>query len=163
MSRNTFSLALKQLGWKRKKKSVAYAERDAAQRVAFRQQVNQIAPHNRVYVDEAGVDDTLCSPYGWSKRNTRCRGQRTTRVSMATAWRNGAVLAPLTFAGYGDAKLIEAWGAQHLVKALQPGQTVMLDNASFHRMEPLRALLATVQCSILPLPPYSPDLNAIEP
>lgn len=129
--------------------------------------MNAIAPHNRVYVDEAGVDDTLCYPYGWSARNTRCTGQRlghrTTRVSMAAAWRNGTVLAPLTFEGYCDAQLIEAWFAQQLIKDLQPGQTVILDNASFHRMEPLRALLATVQCALLPLPPYSPDLNAIEP
>jgi transposase len=73
------------------------------------------------------------------------------------------VLAPLTFQGYGDAQLIEAWFAQQFVKELQPGQPVMLDNASFHRIAPLRALLAAVQCSILPLPPYSPDLNAIEP
>ncbi len=54
-------------------------------------------------------------------------------------------------------------GSQQLVKALQPGQTVIVDHASFHRMEPLRTLLAPVQCSLLPLPPYSPDLNAIEP
>lgn len=129
--------------------------------------MSQIAPHNRVYVDEAGVDDTLCYPYGWSQRNTRCGGQRlghgTTRVSMAAAWCGGEVLAPLTFEGYCDAPLIEAWFAQQLVKELRPGQTVILDNASFHRVEPLRALLAQVQCYLLPLPPYSPDLNAIEP
>lgn len=129
--------------------------------------MSAIAPHQRVDVDEAGVDDTLCYPYGWRARNTRCTGQRlghrTTRVSMAAAWCNGTVLAPLTLEGYGDAQLIEAWVAQQLVKELQPGQTVIVDNASFHRLEPLRALLARVQCSLLPLPPYSPDLNAIEP
>ncbi len=150
-----------------KKKCFAYAERDEIQRAAFRQQVKQIAPHNRVYIDEAGVDDTLCYPYGWSQRNTRCPGQRlghrTTRVSMAAAWCRGTVLAPLRFEGYCDAQLIEAWVAQQLVKELRPGQTVILDNASFPRVEPLRALLAKVQCAVLPLPPYSPDLNAIEP
>lgn len=150
-----------------KKKCFAYVERDEARREAFLRQLNQIAPHNRVYVDEAGVDDTLCYPYGWSARNTRCVGQRlghrTMRVSMAAAWCGSAVLAPLTFEGYCDAKLIEAWVDQQLVKELRPGQTVILDNASFHRIEPLRALLTKAQCFVLPLPPYSPDLNAIEP
>ncbi len=149
------------------KKSFAYTERDAAQREEFLRQLSQIEPHNRVYVDEAGVDDTLCYPYGWSPRNTRCAGQRlghrTTRVSMAAAWCSGVVLAPLTFEGYCDAKLIEAWFAQQVIKELRPGQTVILDTASFHRSKPLRSMLAEVHCFLLPLPPYSPDLNAIEP
>jgi transposase len=39
----------------------------------------------------------------------------------------------------------------------------MVDHASFHRSAPVRGLLATAQCDVLPLPPYSPDLNAIAP
>jgi transposase len=69
----------------------------------------------------------------------------------------------LTFEGYGDAALIATWAEQQLVKERQPGQTVMLDNASFHRIAPLRAILDQAKCFLLPLPPYSPDLNAIEP
>ncbi len=130
------------------------------------QQLSQIAPHNRVYVAAAGGDDTRCYPYGWSPRNTRCCGQRlghrTTRVSMAAAWCGGAVLAPMTFEGYCDANLIEAWVAQQWVKVLRAGQSVILDNASFHRLEPLRRLLEQVDGFVLPLPPYSPDLHAIE-
>jgi transposase len=82
---------------------------------------------------------------------------------MAAAWCGGAVLAPMTFEGYCDANLIEAWVAHQLVTEVRAGQTVILDNASFHRIEPLRRLLEQVDCSVRPLPPYSPDLNAIEP
>ena len=39
---------------------------------------------------------------------------------------------------------------------------MILDNASFHPMNTLRALLEAVGCSLLPLPRYSPDLNKIE-
>ena len=85
------------------------------------------------------------------------------RVSMAAAWCCGKVFAPLTFEGYCDAVLIEAWFAQQLAPALRPGQVVILDNASFHAMEPLSAILAGVGCTLLPLPPYSPDFNKIEP
>ena len=102
----------------------------------------------------------------------RCAGERlghrTQRVSMAAAWccrEDGQrqVLAPLTFEGYCDGALIEAWFEQQLVKALRAGQVVILDNASFHRQKPLQEILATVGCTLLPLPPYSPDLNKIEP
>ncbi len=58
-----------------KKKRFVYAERDAAHREALLRQVSQIEPHNRVYVEEAGVEATRCYPYGWSQRNTRCFGQ----------------------------------------------------------------------------------------
>ena len=118
-------------------------------------------------MDEAGVDDTLSYAYGWSARGTRCAGERlghrTQRVSMLAAWCQGAVLAPLTFEGYCDSALIEAWCEQQLCAVLRPGQVVILDNAAFHRQEHLRQLLAKVGCSLLPLPAYSPDLNQIEP
>lgn len=65
--------------------------------------------------------------------------------------------------GYCNSALIEAWFEQHLVKELQPGQVVILDNASFHCKNRLREILAKVGCTLLPLPPYSPDLNKIEP
>ena len=90
-------------------------------------------------------------------------GHRTQRISMAAAWCEGQVLAPLTFEGYCDSALIEAWFEQQLVKELRPGQVVILDNASFHAHQGLREILAGVGCSLLPLPPYSPDLNKIEP
>jgi transposase len=73
------------------------------------------------------------------------------------------VLSPLMFEGYCNSALIEAWFQKHLLHELQPGQVVILDNASFHCKNRLRQVLATVGCTLLPLPPYSPDLNKIEP
>ena len=117
-------------------------------------------------VDEAGVDDTLSYGYGWSPRGTGCLaerlGHRTHRVSMAAAWCNGRVLSPLTFEGYCHSSLILAWFAQQLCPVLVPGQVVILDNAPFHPMNQLRALVEEVGCKLLPLPRYSPDLNKIE-
>ena len=67
------------------------------------------------------------------------------------------------FEGYCDSVLIEAWFEQQLCQVLRAGQVVILDNASFHRHQRLRQLLAKVGCSLLPLPGYSPDLNKVEP
>jgi len=120
-----------------------------------------------VYVDEAGVEDTLSYAWGWSAKGERCPGERlghrAQRVSMAAAWCCGQVLAPLTFEGYCDSELIEAWFTQELSPVLRAGQVVILDNASFHRHAVLRGLLEGVGCTLLPLPAYSPDLNKIEP
>lgn len=119
-----------------------------------------------MYVDQAGVEDTLEWAYGWSLKGTRCLGERlghrTQRVSMAAAWCCGEVLAPLTFEGYCHSELVVAWFEQQLCPALRPGQVVILDNASFHPMKTLSALVEAVGCTLLPLPRYSPDLNKIE-
>ena len=45
---------------------------------------------------------------------------------------------------------------------LQPGQTIILDNATFHKSEKIRELIKSAQCEIQDLPPLSPDLNEIE-
>ena len=120
-----------------------------------------------MYVDEAGVEDTLDYAYGWSLRGTRCwaerLGHRTQRVSMIAAWCAGVVLAPLTFEGYCESGLVEAWCEQFLLPVLRPGQVVILDNASFHRKKHLQTLVESVGCCLLALPVYSPDLNRIEP
>lgn len=118
-------------------------------------------------MDEAGVEDTLDYAYGWSLKGQRCwaekLGHRTQRVSMVAAWCQGQVLAPMTFEGYCDAAVVEAWCEQMLCRVLRAGQVVILDNASFHRKEQLQKLLEEVGCSLLALPAYSPDLNKIEP
>lgn len=148
------------------KKHFYYAERNQQQREEFLEQLNQIPIDCRVYLDEAGVEDTLSYAYGWSPKGVRCHGERlghrTSRISMDAAWCQGEILAPLTFEGMCDGTLIEAWFEQQLIHELRPGQVVILDNAAFHRLPRLRAILAQVGCSLLPLPPYSPDLNKIE-
>ncbi len=45
---------------------------------------------------------------------------------------------------------------------LEPGQVVILDNATFHHGGRIEALIESAGCRLLYLPPYSPDLNRIE-
>ena len=95
---------------------------------------------------------------------------------MIAAWCQGKVLAPMTFTGYCDGTVVETWFEQVLIPTLKAGQVVILDNASFHRKARLQALLGPLGCRLLACtrptgaglvpvlgPPYSPDLNLIEP
>jgi transposase len=43
-----------------------------------------------------------------------------------------------------------------------PGQTVILDNASFHKSTTTLELIEAAGCFVKFLPAYSPDLNPIE-
>ena len=97
-------------------------------------------------------------------------GHQTEYISMVSGWRVGSafpqgnrqIVAPLTFKGYCNTLLIEAWVEQILVPELKPGQVVIMDNASFHKSSRIRELIKQAKCKLLFLPPYSPDLNKIE-
>lgn len=68
----------------------------------------------------------------------------------------------MTFKGYCDTTLVEVWVEQLLVPALQPGQVVVMDNASFHKSAAIAQRIEAAGCKLLFLPAYSPDLNKIE-
>ncbi|MFK7967648.1 MAG: transposase [Rickettsiaceae bacterium] len=46
-----------------------------------------------------------------------------------------------------------------MIKDLQSGQYVVLDNASFHKSKLIKGLIEFVGCKVIFFPPYSPDLN----
>lgn len=72
------------------------------------------------------------------------------------------ILAPMIFNGTCHTKSFEAWVKKFLIKELKAGQTVILDNATFHKSERTKNLIESAGCELLFLPPYSPELNPIE-
>ncbi|GHM58970.1 MAG: hypothetical protein sL5_10880 [Candidatus Mesenet longicola] len=69
----------------------------------------------------------------------------------------------MTFEGHCDTEIFNTWFEQFLTPILQPGQTVILDNATFHKSKKISDFAKSVGTEILYLPPYSPDFNKIEP
>jgi transposase len=49
------------------------------------------------------------------------------------------------------------------VPVLIAGQIVILDNAAFHKSPRIRDSIEATGAKLVYLPPYSPDLNKIEP
>ena len=68
----------------------------------------------------------------------------------------------MCYKGTCDTLLFNLWVEEFLVPELKPGQVVILDNATFHKSEKTRKLVEGAGCTLLFLPPYSPDLNPIE-
>ena len=66
--------------------------------------------------------------------------------------------------GPNDEKAVfEAYVEQVLAPpSLRPGQVVILDNLGAHKGERVRELIEGEGCSVLFLPPYSPDFSPIE-
>jgi len=58
--------------------------------------------------------------------------------------------------------LFEFWFENCLLREVEPGSVVILDNATFHKKSVLPELAKKYGCEVLFLPPYSLDLNPIE-
>jgi transposase len=69
----------------------------------------------------------------------------------------------MTLEGAADTPAVAAFVEHVLVPALRPGQVVVMDNLAPHKAPRVRALIEAAGCRLLFLPPYSPDLNPIEP
>ena len=72
------------------------------------------------------------------------------------------IKAPIRYSGTANADLFLYWLEKFLLPALKKGQVVVMDNCSIHKSEKVRELIESVDCRLIYLPPYSPDLNPIE-
>ena len=74
----------------------------------------------------------------------------------------GGMLAAMTIEEPTDAEIFLAYVEHVLCPALKPGDVVVLDNLSSHKVKGVRAMIEGAGAELLYLPPYSPDLNPIE-
>lgn len=89
-------------------------------------------------------------------------GKRYQRESFIAGKAGSKIIAPFCYQGTCNTDLFNVWVEQFLVPDLKPGQTVILDNATFHKSNKTRDLIEAAGCKMIFLPPYSPDLNPIE-
>jgi transposase len=78
------------------------------------------------------------------------------------ALRHDGLIAPGVFDGAINGELFLAWVKQVLVPVLRPGDLVVMDNLSSHKVAGVRTAIEAAGAKLLYLPPYSPDLNPIE-
>ena len=149
-----------------KKKTLLYKERDEEKGKEFLKELNNIPLDKRIYLDESGINQHLCREYGRSPRGEKIIGEISgtsfARESFIAALSQGRLMFPMCFQGTCNTGLFNTWLEEMVVTQLQPGQVLILDNASFHRSEKSKQLVEAVCCKLMFLPPYSPDLNPIE-
>jgi transposase len=72
------------------------------------------------------------------------------------------MIATMTIEEATDADIFLAYLEQVLCPALKPGDVVVMDNLSAHKVDQVRQQIEAEGAELLYLPPYSPDLNPIE-
>lgn len=115
-----------------------------------------------------GVDNDIVPLYGWSQKGSKSYAEKiafkTARLSIVSAYRyiDKKMLAPFEYEGYTNQYLFGSWFEHMLCPVLQKGDTVVMDNASFHSKHELEEIAKDFKINIVFLPAYSPDLNPIE-
>lgn len=119
-----------------------------------------------MYVDESGLDTYAHRPWARAEIGEKIygaiSGKRYDRESFIAAKCAEEIIAPFCFKGTCNTELFELWIEEFLIPLLRKGQTVIMDNATFHKSQRTRKMIEEAGCYLLFLPPYSPDLNPIE-
>jgi len=72
------------------------------------------------------------------------------------------MVATMTIEAATDREIFLAYLDEVLCPKLRPGDVVVMDNLSSHKVHGVRKLIQATGAEVLYLPPYSPDLNPIE-
>lgn len=141
-------------------------EADQEKRSTYLKKLEEINFESCVYIDESGMDGNQAKERAWGKKGEILKAQKSgkyyLRTNIVAGLTGNKSIAPFVFHGACNTELFNDWVEQFLIKELKPGQTVILDNASFHKSLKTKELIESVGCRLLFLPPYSPDLNPIE-
>jgi transposase len=78
------------------------------------------------------------------------------------ALRQRELVAPMVAEGPMDGEMFRAYVNHCLLPVLRPGDMVILDNLSSHKVGGVREAITAAGATVVYLPPYSPDLNPIE-
>ena len=83
-------------------------------------------------------------------------------TTLVAGLRRSGITAPCVFDGAINGETFHAYVEQFLAPTLVPGDIVIMDNLSSHKVAGVRQAIEAAGAILLYLPPYSPDLNPIE-
>lgn len=118
-----------------------------------------------IFLDESGLAPGGRLAYGYAPRGERCYEARPLRPKgrinlLGFISVHGGKI--VKYKGSVTAKVFEHFVAKHVVPFLERGDIVIWDNARIHSAE-AESMIRAAGGEVVPLPPYSPELSAIEP
>lgn len=149
-----------------KKKTTSYKEQKTEQVNRYLERIKDIPADEIVYIDETGINTCIYREYGYAPRGqkvyAKISGRKFQRTNIVSGKMGNKIIAPMQYNGTTDSALFEFWFENCLLSSVGKGQTIVMDNAAFHRKSELHYLAKKHQCKVIFLPPYSPELNPIE-
>ena len=128
-----------------------------------------VDPARLVFLDETCLKTDMTTRYGRAPRSQRCvdhvPGGSWSTTTLLTAIRLDGLIEPATglYEGPVDAGRFQGYAELMLAPRLRPGDVVVMDNLACHKAPAVAAAIEAAGARVRYLPPYSPDLNPIEP
>jgi transposase len=118
-------------------------------------------------LDESGFASDMPRTHGYCAKGKRCFGTQDWnakgRTNVIGAIIGKLMLTVMLFTSNIDADVFYGWVKQDLLPKCPPNSVIVMDNATFHKRKDIQALIINAGHTLEYLPPYSPDLNPIEP
>lgn len=126
----------------------------------------ELGIENLVFLDETATATNMTRRYGRAQTGKRCvarvpHGHWKTSTFVA-GLRHDGLSAPMVADGPMDGPLFLAYVREFLCPTLKPGDIVIADNLSSHKVAGVRDAIEATGAQLMYLPPYSPDFNPIE-
>ena len=125
-----------------------------------------VDPDKLIFLDESGVNTGMTRLYGRALKNQRVVDSvpdiRFARTTVLSSVRMDGTIIPCVFEDALNGELFREYVRVFLVPTLKPGDIVVMDNLSSHKVGGIVEMIEAVGAQIRFLPPYSPDLNPIE-
>jgi transposase len=126
----------------------------------------QLEPHRLVFLDETGTTTKMTRPRGRCLKGERLRskapfGHWKTQTFIA-GLRCDALTAPFVIDAPMDRRIFKTYVETQLAPTLKQGDIFIMDNLPAHKSPIAEKAIRDKGAWVLFLPPYSPDLNAIE-
>lgn len=119
-----------------------------------------------IFLDESGVTTQMTRSYARASGGRRVHegtpGGHWKILTILSALSLRGLLATMTIEEATDGDIFLAYVEQVLCPKLRPGDVIVLDNLSAHKVAGIGELIQAAGAELLYLPPYSPDLNPIE-
>ena len=135
-------------------------------RADFGQAIAHIRPEDLIFLDEFGTNLAMTPRYARALSGIRAYSavpfDPGENITLTMGLSLHGVIAPLAVPGATNGDLFREYVERVLVPELRPGNVVVFDNVSSHKVVGVREAIEAAGARLLPLPPYSPDLSPVE-
>lgn len=125
-----------------------------------------VPPEKLIFLDESGVTTRLTRLYARAAGGKRVHESAPEGnwkiLTILGAMSSRVMVAAMTVEAATDREIFLTFLDEVRCPALQPGDVVIMDNLSSHKVHGVHERIERCQAELRYLPPYSPDLNPLE-